>query len=56
MIKIDFFDKINNIPTVNTVKKLLQRGDGEIFFTYNMSNVSLRKTRNRKTPEFVIDF
>jgi len=34
VIKIGFFDKINNSPIVNTVKKLLQRGDGEIFFMH----------------------
>ena len=33
MIKIGFFDKINKCLIVNTVKNLLQRRDGEIFFT-----------------------
>jgi len=34
MKKIGFFDKINDILIVSTVKNLLQRGDSEIFFTY----------------------
>jgi len=34
MIKNGFFDKINNNPIANILKKLLQRGDSEIFFMY----------------------
>jgi len=32
MIKIGFFDKMNSSLIFSTVKKQLQRGDGEIFF------------------------
>jgi len=43
MIKIGFFDNINNSLIVNTVKKLLQREDAKYFHVYRTNSYSVVK-------------
>jgi len=55
VIKMVFFDKINNSPIVNTLKKLLHRGDGEIFFMYIPHKKRMLVSHHQRVSMSVLD-